>query len=582
MSGSAAERSTLSRVLLVGLGVVCIVVGAALTVRPFSSLAALVLFVGVAMLASGVTDLVAARRTGDRVGTVLGAAWVLGGVLVLAWPGLTIKAVAVVAGLSMLLDGAVRAWQGLRGERNERITAVISGAAAIIFGILALSWPDVTVLVIAVFFGARTVLFGVGIVLRAVRGSDHVSRGTRSGWVWRLGRGVRAAAALLLALVLVAVSAAIHRGHPSVTAFYSAPSSVPSTPGKLLRWEPFTRGMPAGTNAWRILYTTTRSDGSAAVASGLVMVSKTAPAGPRPVIAWAHGTTGFAQGCAPTLLKDPLGSGAMPDVDQVVSKGWVLVATDYIGLGTKGPHPYLIGDDEARSVLDAVRAARQLSTVHVSDQTVVWGHSQGGGAALWTGQVQPKYAPDVPLAGVAAMAPASDLKALAGNLDNVPGGSLFASFIISAYSAYYSDVKFNSYVRPGAQSIMRAAASRCLAEPGTLLSIVTSLALDKSVFSKPLNSGPLATRLGEDTATGPIPAPLFIAQGGADALVLPPVQKAYAKKLCDTGQALDYKLYPGYDHVGVVSGDSPLLKDLISWTDGRLAGQPQQNACGSF
>jgi hypothetical protein len=69
----------------------------------------------------------------------------------------------------------------------------------------------------------------------------------------------------------------------------------------------------------------------------------------------------------------------------------VLVATAYIGLGTTGPHPYLIGQGESRSVLDAVRAAHMLDQLSMADQTVVWGYAQGGNAALWTGMIAPTH-----------------------------------------------------------------------------------------------------------------------------------------------------------------------------------------------
>ena len=87
----------------------------------------------------------------------------------------------------------------------------------------------------------------------------------------------------------------------------------------------------------------------------------------------------------------------------------IVVATDYAGLGTKGIHPYLIGESEARSVLDSVRAARALPNSGASNRFAVLGHSQGGHAALDPGQVAARYAPDLKLVGVAAAAPATYL-----------------------------------------------------------------------------------------------------------------------------------------------------------------------------
>jgi hypothetical protein len=64
-------------------------------------------------------------------------------------------------------------------------------------------------------------------------------------------------------------------------------------------------------------------------------------------------------------------AGAFHLTDQVLDDGWALVATDYVGLGTESPHPYLIGQGEGRSVLDAVRAARLIDEADLSDQTVL-------------------------------------------------------------------------------------------------------------------------------------------------------------------------------------------------------------------
>jgi pimeloyl-ACP methyl ester carboxylesterase len=169
------------------------------------------------------------------------------------------------------------------------------------------------------------------------------------------------------------------------------------------------------------------------------------------VIAWAHGTTGVASQCAPTLLPSRWNADVIPGIDQLLARGWVIVATDYIGLGTPGPHPYLIGQGEARSVLDSVRAARQMPQLWLQRGTVVWGHSQGGHAALSAGILAPTYAPDVNVVGVAVLAPASDLKALVEEVKDTLEGRGLGAYILSAYSDIYPDVSFDHYVRPAAR-----------------------------------------------------------------------------------------------------------------------------------
>jgi hypothetical protein len=80
--------------------------------------------------------------------------------------------------------------------------------------------------------------------------------------------------------------------------------------------------------------------------------------------------------CAPSALAAPFTAGAMFVSAEVLAHGWALVAPDYLGLGAAPPHPYLAVVPAARSALDAVRAARQVSAIHISAQTGVWGHSQ--------------------------------------------------------------------------------------------------------------------------------------------------------------------------------------------------------------
>jgi pimeloyl-ACP methyl ester carboxylesterase len=388
-----------------------------------------------------------------------------------------------------------------------------------------------------------------------------------------------AVGSLVVALLLAGVSSRLNAGEPAVDAFYDTPDEVPADPGQLLRVEPFTRTIPDDARAWRILYTTTRADGVPAVATALVVEPRAPSSEPRPVIALAHGTTGVDRSCAPSVLDDPFAAGAFFALDRVIDEGWTLVATDYVGLGTEAPHPYLVGEPAGRSVLDSVRAARQLPDVELAEETIVWGHSQGGGAALWTGILAPSYAPDTDVIGVAALAPASDLVGLVDNLGDVPGGSIFAAYVLEGYASAYDDVSVEDYVRPTARSSFDATVGRCLAEPSALLSVIGSVALGDEIFSTDLATGPLLSRFEENVPTAPIEAPLLLAQGASDQLVLPSVQADYVAARCADGQDVDYRTYEGLDHVPLVEAGSPLLPELLAWTRDRLAGEAPTPNC---
>lgn len=567
-----------------GAGAGCVVLGVVLALRPFTTLSVLILVVAAAMIATGLARLAGPAGAGHRVADLAaGAVWVGGGALALLWPDLTTRGVALVAGISMVLGGLLDVLSGVRGTADERLASVIWGVASVILGVLALTWPDVTLLVVAVVLGARTAIFGGRLIhaaLRQRRGLDPlvVDEPRPKGVLRRWSHVAAVTVLLVVAVGLAGLSATLNRATGDVDAFYDPPDSVPPEPGRLLRHETVTSDVPAGATGWRILYTTTRDDGVPAVASALVIVPNGAD-GPVPVVAWAHGTTGVARHCAPSVMPAGLGSGAFFLTEQVVDEGWALVATDYVGLGTASPHPYLIGEGEGRSVLDAVRAARELPDADLADQTVVWGHSQGGHAALWTGILAPSYAPDVPLDGVAALAPASDLLGLVEHLPNVPGGSLFATYVVHAYAAVYDDVRRDDYVRAAARTTFDETAGRCL-DAQVLASLLGSVAIGFDGFVDDLSAGALAERLEENVPNGPIEAPLLLGQGGDDQLVLPSVQQDFVDRRCAEGQPIDHRVYEGRDHVPLVEPDSPLIPELLEWTRDRFAGAPTTPTCG--
>ncbi len=162
--------------------------------------------------------------------------------------------------------------------------------------------------------------------------------------------------------------------------------------GQILRIWPQIGGTTGSGKAYRILYRSTGPGGEPIAVSGAVFLPDApAPRHGRDIIAWAHPTTGVVDRCAPTLLPDL--SGTIPGLDDMLARGYIVAATDYAGLGTPGMHPYLIGDSEARAVLDSVRAARALPDARASNRFAVWGHSEGGHAAFFTGQWRPSMRP---------------------------------------------------------------------------------------------------------------------------------------------------------------------------------------------
>lgn len=588
------------------LSIVSIILGGVIVLRPTTALDLLAFLLGGGMVLTGILEATGRVDEGERRWRgALAAVWILVGVFVLAWPGLTVRAMAIVTGILLLSAGAagiIGAFARGRGW-DARIADAAFGVTGLIFGILALGWPDITLLVVAVVFGAMLIMRGISDLWLALRRRrderiDAANDGRTPPPKRRWGRAVVAIVSVAAAAAFAVATAPLREGSTVVDEFYAAPRSIPDQPGQLIRYEPFTREVPKGAEAWRILYTTTGVDGRIRVASGLVVVPLApSPESPRnaaggdaagedadasaierarpwPVIDWNHSTTGFAQHCAPSLQQRPFWAGGLYVVKKVIKEGWAIVAPDYIGLGTAGVHPYLFGEASATASLDAVRAARQLDEANLSPATVVWGHSQGGGAALWAGGVAREYAPDVWIRGVAAFAPADDPPALVGHVSEVTGGLIFASYAFAAYSETYPEITYERYIRPGLQPVLRAMSQRCLTDPSMALSVAAVLgtSLDPELFAADPSSGALGERLRESIAPLQIGPPVFIGQGGNDSIVLPAMQDAFVESMCATGQRVDYRRYAGYEHAQVMETYSPMVADAIAWTHDRFDG----------
>ncbi len=348
-------------------------------------------------------------------------------------------------------------------------------------------------------------------------------------------------------------------------------------PGTLLRVEAFTRAVPEGADGWRLLYTTTDPSGRVVPGSAIVLASTARGDAALPVVVWTHGTTGVARACAPSVLENPFAN--VPALPEALAAGWAVVAPDYAGLGTDGLHGYLVGESQARSTWDALRAARQMDDLTLGTDVVLWGHSQGGHAALWSAALAPRDADAGRLRGVAAMAPASDLVALVREAQDTPVGKMLSSYIVTAYAAHYPELDAATLVRPVARPVVRDIARRCMAGLEALPGVVDALVRPRTIFRDDPTQGALGARLLENRAPITRDAPVLLLQGDADPLVLPSVQAAFVRDECARGGLIDYRTFAGEDHLSLVAPDSPAEAALLDWTRARFAGEAASERC---
>jgi alpha-beta hydrolase superfamily lysophospholipase len=395
----------------------------------------------------------------------------------------------------------------------------------------------------------------------------------RRRWTRWLGRF----AVGLVVLVAVAVGLFVFlTRNPDPDDFYDPPDDVDAAPGTILRSEEFDQGIPEGARAWRVLYASTDEAGEPIAVSGLVIAPEDAGPGPHPVLAWAHGTTGVARPCAPSLSDAPLEG--IPDMTGALAEGWVLTLTDYPGLGTPSPHPYLVGESQGRAVLDSVRAAHELDTgVELADEYVVWGHSQGGHAALFAGQLAPAYLPEQELLAVAALAPATRLEENFAAIEGTQAGNVLTILAVDSWSAYYPEISDDILVESARRPAARIADS-CLNQPSRFRIVVAGLTLPSTITSRPVSDDPTWTARLDENAPDPaaITAPLFVAQGDIDQIVDATVTEGWVADRCASGAPTHWQTYPGIDHLEVVE---PGGDDALAWTIALLAGDPQPEVC---
>lgn len=357
----------------------------------------------------------------------------------------------------------------------------------------------------------------------------------------------------------------------TLEAFYSFTDFDPGDPGELI--QSVAIDGPAGVDAWRVLYHSQAIDGSDIAVSGVVAVaSGDAPDGDRPVLSWAHGTAGLADVCAPSRL-DSVFDG-IPGFQSFIDDGYVVVATDYEGLGTPGIHPYLVGESEGRGVLDIARAAQAMD-VDAGNEVAVFGHSQGGHAALFAGQIQATYAPELNLVGVAAGAPVGDLGLLLPVAANTPQ---FLGYLVQGafgFSAAYPEADPAVVLTPAAYTEGKTAIeSECSNEVNQRFNREAALVVAKNPAEVP----PWPELLAENTPGAvATEAPLFVFQGDADPLVPLFTSQAYVQRVCAQGVTIEFKVYPGADHGSVVPAALP---DVESWITARVAGtEPVPTTC---
>lgn len=380
------------------------------------------------------------------------------------------------------------------------------------------------------------------------------------------------------------------QGDGGVSSIYVWDKEVPGTPGKLLRQEPLPESLilANASKSLRVLYTSTNGiDGKTPIAvSGAIYFPKgQPPPGGWPVIAWAHGTTGIADVCAPSWMPRP--QGLTDYLNAWLAQGYAIVATDYQGLGTPGPHPWMTVKPEGYSVLDSVGSALGAFR-ELSNSVVIVGTSQGAHAALSASLLASKYAPGLRLKGTVATgipgAPpfAPDTKAPQIPVPRVDGGNnvvlnvVLKVYFLFTFLALDPTFKPADYLSDEGKAVFEAARTGCSADIAQVAAR-NHMTVDNAFLKKPEDAAAKAIPF-QQYPTPKFAQPVFVGAGLADVTVFPQGQYNFVMAACYAGSTVEMHYYPGKDHSGAVNAS---LADSVPFVKKVLSGQRVVGNCGS-
>jgi Ca2+-binding EF-hand superfamily protein/predicted esterase len=318
--------------------------------------------------------------------------------------------------------------------------------------------------------------------------------------------------------------------------------------------------------AHRMLYAGLGYHGGPRDVTGMALVPDVpVPADGLPIVGYAHGTTGLGDNAAPSRVG--FTRLEREHVARWLAAGYIVAVTDYEGLSTPGPHPYLNGEAVADDVVDAVRAARQLG-VPTTAGWVVAGFSQGGHAALFVGLMATRYAPELDFRGTLSLAPPVHMPLLIGAVtaDGSRPVSILTSYLLAGLPISHPDFDPRALLTDEGDRLVDLAATAPLVEV---------LRAGRGLTNDRVGTTNLHEREGMnellDTCRVPVARfdrPVLLIAGGADEVVPLEVVERFAGDLRGAGTDVEFVCHEGANHGAVLTAD---VDALTSWAAGLLA-----------
>lgn len=356
----------------------------------------------------------------------------------------------------------------------------------------------------------------------------------------------------------------------------------PGEPGQLLRTEPATARV-GGAATTLVLYHSRSATGADEAVTGTVLVPTTpwAGPGPRPWVAYAPGSQGLGEQCAPSRRLVDGTEAEVFSISALLARGWGVAVTDYDGYTDGGRPSYVVGPAMAHALLDVARAAGTVPGAGITPSTpwAVAGYSQGGAAAAWAASAQPRYAPDLHLVAATAGGIPADLGAVGRALDGGPGAGLMLSALIGLDNAYRGIGLVGLLDDAGKTGATRLEQS-CLGDQAFtaaggvhLADVTVGHRTFAAVARRPAVAAALAAT--DLTTAAPPRVPFLQFHATADELVPFGQAEALHRRWCAQGADTRLETEPGGHTAGAVRGGAT----AITWLADAFAGRPTPGSC---
>ena len=428
-------------------------------------------------------------------------------------------------------------------------------------------------------------------------------------------------AAISLGVAAMGVVAVKVAAQVSIPPFYEAASKMTAEGklGQVIKKEEIRTSVP-GARAWLIAYISSDIANRKTIATGLVVApAGKAPKEGRPVIAWAHGTTGTAESCGPSQIINPavplneyflVGGNSwtdygLPALEEFIKAGYVVVGTDYQGLGGGGKHQYVVSVTQGHDAIDSIRAAGDLKDTGAGKKAVVYGWSQGGATVLAAASSgayvsQKGTAFDgIDIVGFVALAPA-DIAVLAPQQALTQASAeamlqtLFKSFSENVFNFTHMAMNLwgtqaafpdklqltDVFTDEGAKVVDEIVSNKCMHSAAGTMNFTYGSGFSSLLKPKPGNAMAWATAMlaGSVADEKPI-APVIIFWGTHDTVVPPVMGALYREQMCKKGANITRLQLPGEQtHFSTPGASQPIY---VPWVADRFAGRPLENGCSA-